>query len=220
MVETPSVSMSTRMTPIFGVPISATKMRSQSQSVSQGLTEVPTMTAISNVATLVQPELISKTSTQKLKEMGLVEPTMISRYTTAVAVTPDVNTKLASLVAMDMVAIPKLTTILTPERVTPPVEIPPIVPPPVIPLTGGLPDWSLPGDYSAPRRGLRGTTRKIVDPLADWRILFERKFGFMGAPGVTRSVNLYMPEFMSKFDVGDFGAKLKQFSSMDKYIFK
>lgn len=119
-----------------------------------------------------------------------------------------------SLIQTPATAITQLTSTPT-ETITttyqPTDVLPPLVQPPTIIWPSPPPAfWPPPGSSgSGNRRNTMGRMNAFTDPLADWRIFFKRQFGFLGLPGVTKTVNVFNPLYKDGSDVGNFEKKLK-----------
>ena len=82
-----------------------------------------------------------------------------------------------------------------------------------LPITAALPFFSLPGSNQIYGSGSGFYPKKSMSPIANYKIFFKRKFGFMGTPDQqTRTVNITSPKYMTSTgsDVGDFGKRIKE----------
>jgi len=143
------------------------------------------------------------------------EPISISKLGTGMAVIPEVSSvqsidNVNKLVSLQNVAqISQLIGITAVTPVTPIAPITPIGAPPLpVPL-----DFQFnikPGTRYPSSNRFKPTT--AVHPLADYRIFFKRKFGFLGAPGKTKKVNIYKPKYYNPegSDVGFTAARIKE----------
>jgi len=84
-----------------------------------------------------------------------------------------------------------------------------IVRPEFLPI---LPALWLPSRLPSMGRGMMGSkipvkSKSQINPVADWRIFFNRKFGFLGDPTTTRKVDIYTSS-SSDYDVGEISKKI------------
>ena len=75
--------------------------------------------------------------------------------------------------------------------------------PPVIQTPVGSWLWApkLPRRFGNMQRSRTFRPIAFLNPLADWRIYFQRKFGYMGMPNKERTVNIYKTKFSDKYDI-------------------
>jgi len=107
------------------------------------------------------------------------------------------------------------TDVIVPTLPLPVYNVPPGLTPGTVPLAGlstmlpGLwaPAWF--GFGSGRKKGLGMSMKSIgqVSPVADWRIFFQKRFGFLGDPKATRKIDIYTGG-TSKYDVGGLSNKI------------
>jgi hypothetical protein len=188
-----------------GIPFARTETQQEAGTVSRqipGLRTIPALEAetITKAEIKAEQELVTEPVVEQITKGGTITTGATGLITGTGAIT---ETTTETVTETGTVPETTTTTVTT--------TVPPGISYGVPGLTaGGLGWWSRTGRDEWLRKMRRIYGYGMVFPVANWEVFFKRKFGYLGAPGLKRKVDIITPKYKDITDIGKFEKRVRE----------